>query len=75
VHTLPDVRSKIQNAINVTDRNVHDVNILDQVLPDAPGRSTCLARGRHARPRPLRVYGHPHGDRFAKVYPEVLPPS
>src|SRR5260370_3713453 len=35
MHTLLDVRGSIPTFIEVTDGKVHDVNILDQILPEA----------------------------------------
>ncbi len=35
MHTLLDVRGAIPTFIEVTDGKVHDVNILDQILPEA----------------------------------------
>ena len=35
MHTLLDIRGSIPTFIEVTDGKVHDVNILDQILPEA----------------------------------------
>jgi hypothetical protein len=39
MHTLLDLHGNIPTFISITDGKVHDVNILDEILPEA-GQST-----------------------------------
>lgn len=34
MHTLLDLRGNIPAFVHITDGKVHDVNLLDQVIPD-----------------------------------------
>lgn len=44
MHTLLDLRGSIPTFIRVTDGSVHDVNVLDQILPEA-GAFYVMDRG------------------------------
>ncbi len=44
LHTLLDLRGNIPSCIEITDGKVHDVNILDQLVPE-PGSFYILDRG------------------------------
>ena len=44
MHTLLDLRGNIPTFIRVTSRKVHDVNILDEILPEA-GAFYVMDRG------------------------------
>src|SRR5580704_17451003 len=44
MHTLLDLHGNIPTFIGITDGNVHDVNILDQILPEA-GAFYVMDRG------------------------------
>ncbi|WP_319526007.1 IS4 family transposase [uncultured Desulfosarcina sp.] len=43
VHTLLDLRGNIPSFVRITDANVHDVNILDELLPE-PGSIYVMDR-------------------------------
>jgi hypothetical protein len=50
VHTLLDLHGNIPTLISITDGKVHDVNILDEVLPEAGAfyvmdRATWISSG------------------------------
>ena len=40
MHTLLDLHGNIPTFIRVTSGDVHDVNLLDEILPEAGGPST-----------------------------------
>jgi IS4 transposase len=44
MHTLLDLRGNIPTFIHITDGKVHDVNVLDQILPE-PGAFYVMDRG------------------------------
>jgi len=44
LHTLLDLRERIPTFISLTDGKVHDVNILDQLIPE-PGAFYIMDRG------------------------------
>jgi hypothetical protein len=44
MHTLLDLRGSIPTFISITDGKVHDVNVLDQILPEA-GAFYVMDRG------------------------------
>jgi IS4 transposase len=44
MHTLPDLRDNIPTSIRVTDGKVHDVNILEEIVPEA-GAFYVMDRG------------------------------
>ena len=44
LHTLLDLRGNIPTFIHITDGKLHDVNILDQLLPE-PGAFYVMDRG------------------------------
>jgi hypothetical protein len=44
MHTLLDLRGNIHTFIHITDGKVHDVNVLDQILPEA-GAFYVMDRG------------------------------
>jgi hypothetical protein len=44
VHTLLDLRGSIPTFVSITDGTVHDVNLLDQLLPE-PGSIYVMDRG------------------------------
>ncbi len=44
MHTLLDLRGNIPAFVHVTDGKVHDVNVLDQIVPD-PGAFYVMDRG------------------------------
>jgi hypothetical protein len=44
LHTVMDLRGSIPTFIRVTDRKVHDVNILDELIPE-PGSIYVMDRG------------------------------
>jgi hypothetical protein len=44
MHTLPDLHGNIPSFIRITDGKVHDVNILDQISPEA-GAFYIMDRG------------------------------
>ena len=44
MHTLLDLHGNIPTFISITDGNVHDVNILDEILPEA-GAFYVMDRG------------------------------
>jgi hypothetical protein len=37
MHTLLDLHGNIPTFISITDGKVHDVNILDEIMPEAGG--------------------------------------
>jgi hypothetical protein len=58
MHTLLDLHGNIPTFISITDGKVHDVNILDEILPEA-GAFYVMDRGyvdfgRHQRGRMAR---------------------
>jgi hypothetical protein len=53
MHTLLDLHGNIPTFISITDGKVHDVNILDEILPEAVLRHGPRLRGFRA---PLLVY-------------------
>ena len=44
MHTLLDIRGNIPSFIEITDGSVHDVNILDVLVPE-PGSFYLMDRG------------------------------
>jgi len=44
LHTLLDLKTSIPSFIEITDGKVHDVNILDELIPD-PGSFYIMGRG------------------------------
>jgi hypothetical protein len=44
MHTLPDLHGNIPTFISITDGKVHDVNILDEIMPEA-GAFYVMDRG------------------------------
>jgi transposase len=44
IHTLLDLRGSIPSFIRITDGSVHDVNILDEIIPE-PGAFYVMDRG------------------------------
>jgi len=44
LHTLLDLKTSIPSFIEITDGKVHDVNILDELIPD-PGSFYIMDRG------------------------------
>jgi hypothetical protein len=44
MHTLLDLHGNIPAFIRITDGNVHDVNILDEIMPE-PGAFYVMDRG------------------------------
>jgi len=55
MHTLLDLHGNIPTFIGITDGTVHDVNILDEILPEA-GAFYVMDRWLHRFRAPLRVH-------------------
>ncbi len=46
LHTLLDLRGNIPAFLSITDGKVHDVNVLDEIVPEVEG--TAMDRGHAA---------------------------
>lgn len=57
LHTLLDLRGSIPTFISITDGKVHDVNVLDELIPE-PGAFYIMDRG-YLDFKRLRKWGHP----------------
>ena len=44
MHTLLDLHGNIPTFISITNGKVHDVNILDEIVPEAARRHTSMSR-------------------------------
>jgi hypothetical protein len=80
MHTLLDLHGNIPTFISITDGKVHDVNVLDEFLPEA-GAFYVMDRGyvdferRYSHPvdkmtrRSLRSHRHSHHRRLGESVP------